>query len=137
MPLILLYLNGFILVKLLTDIRFLPPISSNNCSYKLLLSVISTFWAWTSMESVSFSCLRHARRSMLFASLRSNGKVAEFAFLYFPLGCIRDEPQVWRFSQGFSLSTSGVRPESGGDVWAWPNSGAVEKWDVIRYTHDN
>lgn len=72
----------------------------------------------------------------MFASLRSNGKVAEFVFLSFPLGSVR-EPWVRSFSHGFSHSTSGSRPELGGDVWAWEISGAVEEWDVIRYTQDN
>lgn len=68
------------------------------------------------MASVRFSCLSRARRSMLFASLRSNGKVAEFAFLYFPLGSVTDEPQDESLSQGLSHSTSEGRPEHGGDV---------------------
>lgn len=87
------------------------------------------------MASVRFSCLRRDRRSMAFASMRSNGKVAEFAFLYFPLGSVRDKPKFGTFSQGLTHSSSGGRPELGGDVWARETSWAVEEWDVIRYTH--
>lgn len=86
------------------------------------------------MASVRFSCLRRDTRLMVFASLRSNGKVAEFAFLCFPLGSIRDEAWAGRFSHGLSHSTSGGRPEPEGDVWSRETSWAVEEWDVIRYT---
>lgn len=89
------------------------------------------------MTSERFSCLRRDRRSMVFASLRSNGKVAEFAFLCFPLGSVRDRPRAVRFSQGLSHSISGGRPELKDDVWTGETSWAVEGWDVNRYTQNN
>lgn len=67
---------------------------------------------------------------MVFASLRSNGRVAEFAFLCFPLGSVRDEPRVGRFLHALSPSSSGGRPDLGGDVWTKETSLAVEEWDV-------